>query len=470
VPPDLPHPTGPVDSGLISLAPPREAAAGVVDDAPDAQLRRAHPPQVTFVLPEGPIISGVTTWTLELASQLADRALPVQIVEHGHQSAAESSSPEPFRRRRVDLPDPHFPTETEVHRYASAYGSAMPGVIVPNYSRAAYGGCAALARRRAPGLRTLGFAHTDSDYFYELLTYYEPIIHHFVAVSDVVAERLSARLPSRAEDISMRPYGVRVESGMRRTYSSAGESLRLVYAGRLAQEQKRVLDLIPLVRNLAALDVEFDLLVAGDGAARAELERRIAGLSLPTRSRVRIAGAVPHQRMDSIWAEADLCILLSDFEGTSLAMLEAMARGCVPVVTDVSGARMLISSGVNGFTVPVGATEEMARVIGALARQREKLPILGGQAHRSAASYSSETYADWFCSLLARTWAEPPRAWPRGLPIIPRPGIWGSRPLLLAAGVLERTGLRGPAQRQFRSLADRFSVLASRATQTRSRS
>jgi glycosyltransferase involved in cell wall biosynthesis len=242
-----------------------------------------------------------------------------------------------------------------------------------------------------------------------------------------------------------------------------------VYAGRLAQEQKRVLDLVPLVRGLAALDIEFDLLVAGDGAARIELKRRLARLSLPSRSRVRFAGAVPHGRMDSIWATADVCILLSDFEGTSLAMLEAMAAGCVPVVTDVSGARMLVASGVNGFTVPVGATEEMARVIGALARSRAKLPILGAHAHRSAATCSSETYAEWFCSLLARTWAEPPRVWPWDLPIVPRPGVWGSRPLRLASGVLERSRLYGPARRRLRSLADRFSVLAGRATQRASR-
>jgi glycosyltransferase involved in cell wall biosynthesis len=433
-------------------------------------MRREHPPQVTFVLPDGMIISGVTTWTLELASQLARRGESVQVIEHCvPPSAVESSSPESVRHRRIQTPAPYFPTEREVYRCADAYESAIPGVIVPNYSAGAYGACATLARRRVSGLRTLGFAHNDDNYFYELLAYYEPLIHRFVAVSDVVAERLSARLPWRAADILMRPYGVRVERELRRTYSSPSEPLRLVYAGRLAQEQKRVLDLVPLVCELVKLDVEFELVVAGDGAARVELKNRFAQLSLPSRSRVRFAGAVPPQRMHAIWARADVFILLSNFEGTSLAMLEAMAAGCVPVVTDVSGARMLIATGVNGFTVPVGATAEMARVIGALARQRTRLSSLGAHAHRTAATCSSETYAEWFSSLLARTWAEPPRGWPRGLPVIPRPGIWGSRPLLLAAGVLERAGLREPARRRFRSLVDRFSVVASRATQRRSR-
>lgn len=47
--------------------------------------------------------------------------------------------------------------------------------------------------------------------------------------------------------------------------------------------------------------------------------------------------------MDAFWKGQDVFVNVSEYEGTSLSMLEAMGYGCVPVVTDVSGAREFIA-------------------------------------------------------------------------------------------------------------------------------
>jgi len=60
----------------------------------------------------------------------------------------------------------------------------------------------------------------------------------------------------------------------------------------------------------------------------------------------------PYQ-VQKLWQTADVCVLVSEYEGTSVSMLEAMAAGCVPVVTKVSGTADVIQPGINGFTGPV---------------------------------------------------------------------------------------------------------------------
>jgi glycosyltransferase involved in cell wall biosynthesis/4-hydroxybenzoate polyprenyltransferase len=437
-----------------------QAAEGGAENGGPTTLVSEPSPQISLVLPDGMSVGGVTSWTLRLASELADRGLHTQLLEHVDPTAAEDAAPL-VRRQRIHTPRPFFPTEKEVRAYAPIYRAAVPGVIVPNYSAGAYAACAALARNRTDAPRVIAFAHSDGEYFYRLLSYYEPIIHRFVAVSDVVAERLRARLPRRKNDVVMRPYGVPVAGKLRRAYSDRDQPLRLVYAGRLIQEQKRVLDLARLIGHLAELHVSFDLLVVGDGVARRELERRLTRIRLPEDSQVRFAGAVPHREMDAIWGAADVCVLVSSFEGMSIAMLEAMGNGCVPVVTEVSGARMMLRDGVNGFTVPVGDIEAMAGVLARLSEDRQALPALGARAHEAAASACSlPGYGDWFVSLVEEVWSLSSRRWPDQLPLIPPPGKWGPRPLRAGARLLSHAPFYGSARRRYCSLSDRWSVRA----------
>lgn len=112
-------------------------------------------------------------------------------------------------------------------------------------------------------LRVIAFAHADEDHYYELLTYYEPIISKFVAVSDTVYENLRRLLPSRLVDISKLIYPVPVIDG-RKIYDHS-RPLVITYAGRIQQGQKRILDLIALAELLALKKGAYHFKIAGDG-------------------------------------------------------------------------------------------------------------------------------------------------------------------------------------------------------------
>lgn len=70
-------------------------------------------------------------------------------------------------------------------------------------------------------------------------------------------------------------------------------------------------------------------------------------------------------------------------EGLNKAVIEGMFLGLVPVITDISGNRDLVRPGQNGYLVPVGDAQAVAKAVMALASDE------GGYAQMSAVARSS---------------------------------------------------------------------------------
>jgi glycosyltransferase involved in cell wall biosynthesis len=69
---------------------------------------------------------------------------------------------------------------------------------------------------------------------------------------------------------------------------------------------------------------------------------------------VRIIPPVPHREMPGLYAGHDALLLWSSADAFGLVVLEAMACGIIPVVSDRAGVSALITHGVTGFVVPFG--------------------------------------------------------------------------------------------------------------------
>jgi glycosyltransferase involved in cell wall biosynthesis len=70
--------------------------------------------------------------------------------------------------------------------------------------------------------------------------------------------------------------------------------------------------------------------------------------------RVHLLGRVPHERMEHLMRAADLFVLGSHREGSSFALIEALATGLTPVVTDIPSSRALTGNGAVGTLWPCG--------------------------------------------------------------------------------------------------------------------
>jgi glycosyltransferase involved in cell wall biosynthesis len=81
------------------------------------------------------------------------------------------------------------------------------------------------------------------------------------------------------------------------------------------------------------------------------VRRRIASDPLLS-GRVQLLGRVPHERVEQLMRAADLFVLGSQREGSGYSLIEAMACGLPPVVTDIPSFRSLTGSGRIGALWP----------------------------------------------------------------------------------------------------------------------
>ena len=147
--------------------------------------------------------------------------------------------------------------------------------------------------------------------------------------------------------------------------------LALVYAGRLAEKQKRCSDLIPIVAMLQQRSIDFTLHIFGSGPSETKLRE---GLADAIKSgQVVFEGPVSTDELISRFAEMHVFLQTSEYEGLSISLLQAMSAMVVPVVTRTSGSSEVVHEGLNGHLVPIGGIEELVNSIALLDENRERL-------------------------------------------------------------------------------------------------
>jgi len=127
-----------------------------------------------------------------------------------------------------------------------------------------------------------------------------------------------------------------------------------------------------LVRALGILADKFaekdlQLVIAGDGPFRSELERMIASLRLD--DRVRLVGAIPHDQLHVWYSAADLFCLASSREGWPNVILESLACGTPVVATSAGGIPEIICSDSVGLLVERDEIKITAAIRSALNKQ-----------------------------------------------------------------------------------------------------
>ncbi|MBC7833660.1 MAG: glycosyltransferase family 4 protein [Phycisphaerales bacterium] len=339
-----------------------------------------------IVLPHGLNVSGVAMWAVRLAGELGRAGRTTGLVLHREPEGQKRLDAELSGVTRVFDVSHLPPIETcggELAPYVNAYRSAVdelgrlagdsasPVVISPNLLGDCYGAGAMLAAEAPARYRLVGWQHSDIAYDTAVLGYYEPVLSRLVGVSDAIISRLGAAMPGRREKVVNIPYGVPVPEAVpiRRTPSETGE-VRLVYTGRLEHAQKRIGALPLLSDELARRGVRHRLTLVGDGPAATEMDAAAA----VREGRLFRRPALSPMEVEHELDRSHALVLASRYEGLSVSMLEAMARGCVPVATRVaSGAAQAVDDGVNGLLAYADADASEQETASALADSVERL-------------------------------------------------------------------------------------------------
>lgn len=145
-------------------------------------------------------------------------------------------------------------------------------------------------------------------------------------------------------------------------------------------------DLLPgIVRRIFPRDPRWRLTCAGVQEAP---EWVLAAFDPADRARVEVIPRYEQSELPAILGRHGVFLFPSPAEGCSLALLEAMAGGLVPVTTRTGYAADLIETGRNGFLIPSGDVEGAAGAVLELAQDPERTLEIARAARAAMADHS----------------------------------------------------------------------------------
>jgi glycosyltransferase involved in cell wall biosynthesis len=107
---------------------------------------------------------------------------------------------------------------------------------------------------------------------------------------------------------------------------------------------------LTLFAGVAAAWPRARLVVANSGALRAALERQAVELGLA--DRIEFVGRLDAATQSAFYARARWYVSVPRSDSVSVSVLEAMAHGCIPLLSDLPANRELVHDGRHGLIVP----------------------------------------------------------------------------------------------------------------------
>ncbi|MEN6475454.1 MAG: glycosyltransferase [Syntrophaceae bacterium] len=181
-----------------------------------------------------------------------------------------------------------------------------------------------------------------------------------------LAVRLSSRVTVVSEAMKSRP-------GLRQADTIPCGVDELFFAVHPASEKNRIVSTRSLepIYNLATLiravplvleripDAKFTII--GDGSQDGLLKNLAADLGVT--ASIEFIGRLENTEIPGHMSRAKVYVSTSLADGTSISLLEAMAAGLIPVVSDIDANRPWITHGEDGFFFPAGDSQALAEQI-----------------------------------------------------------------------------------------------------------
>lgn len=161
-----------------------------------------------------------------------------------------------------------------------------------------------------------------------------------------------------------------------------GREHRIVLATRRLARKNGLRILLRAIPSILEGCPKARFVLAGDGPDRRALEAEARARSL--HRHVLFLGNVPNERLPGLYRLADVCVLPSLQEATSVSGLEAMASSKPLVGTRVGGIPEILEDGVTGLIVSPADPQDLARGIGQVLEDRTLAATMGGKARERA--------------------------------------------------------------------------------------
>ena len=132
---------------------------------------------------------------------------------------------------------------------------------------------------------------------------------------------------------------------------------RLLCVGRLSEEKGQFL-MVRAARLLVDRGVPLEIVLAGDGPLRGEIDGEIKRLGLE--EIVRVTGWIDNQRVRTLLLESRALVVASFAEGLPVVIMEAFAMNRPVISTWIAGIPELVKNELSGWLIPPGDVEKLA--------------------------------------------------------------------------------------------------------------
>jgi glycosyltransferase involved in cell wall biosynthesis len=170
---------------------------------------------------------------------------------------------------------------------------------------------------------------------------------------------------------------------------------RLLFTGQWLL-MKGIRYLVDAFTSLAAHH-DLELAVIGTGASEHEV---LASFPNDVRSRVLVRPQIDRAELQEHLKQADLFVFPSLSEGSSCALIEAMAAELPIIATPVGAAPELLQDGRNGVLVPCADAVALVHAVQGLLENAGERTRLGAAAGRAAAEFTSDAVREDFAAKL----------------------------------------------------------------------
>lgn len=180
---------------------------------------------------------------------------------------------------------------------------------------------------------------------------------------------------------------------------------RIIYCGRIRENQKRVLRVLRIWERTAPLFPDWELDLIGDGPDMKRYKRYVRKRGI---ERVNFRGYISRPR-EMMYA-SKILLLTSDHEGMGLVVAEAQLSGCVPVIyNSFVTASHLIENGKDGLLIPPFEEDKFIRGLHRLMQSPEELDRMSRNAEENREKYDPAGIVDKWEEIICAVTSSSPR-------------------------------------------------------------
>lgn len=296
------------------------------------------------------VINGVNVWLLNLLPALQNRGFEVSVIIFAWSPENECTTIPLLKAVNIEcttIKGKRY-TEREVRWILEHIQAKQPDIFIcNNLLQASY----ASKWIQQAGIPTVAVLHNDDLEYEALLDEFATGKNGYkfsaiVAVSEILMSKLSLY---PADIVKKRiPCGVQIP-GIKNTYKK-GQTFKIAYIGRLSQEQKNIAKVIRSFCETVTKLPDIEAYVYGSGPDIEVLHQILNEFNYP--DRVIVKGNLTPSEIQNELTQLHAIILMSDYEGLPVSLMEAMAFGVVPVCTRIkSGVPELLIENVTGIYI-----------------------------------------------------------------------------------------------------------------------